>query len=212
LLDGFIQVHGASGGCHLDDNMVPLCRGLPLGQLLEPRPVQDLDGAPVGPDVAAGWRSTSARSYVVPGRPGATPDCGNVSNPTVGVSRPGLPAACLGPTLPACTGTSPGGACAPMIIRVAFRLLLLLGSLTMATALVVGALSALASSTLAEATRVLERAHAAAVERAIEAPVDTKQAATSPTPAVALVFAGVVLLAALPPAYRVHSHHRSDWL
>jgi hypothetical protein len=40
---------------------------------------------------------------------------------------------------------------------------------------------------------------------------------TSPTPAVVLVFAGIVLMAALPPIHRVHvyhrsySYHRPDW-
>ncbi len=38
----------------------------------------------------------------------------------------------------------------------------------------------------------------------------------TPTPAIVLVFAGIVLMAALPPIHRVHvyhrSYHRSDWL
>ena len=103
-----------------------------------------------------------------------------------------------------------------MIIRVASRLILLLASLALATALVVGALSALASTAPAEATPLPEHDQVAAVERAIEVPGDAEQAATSPTPAVVLVFAGIVLLAVLPPAHRVHvyhrSYHHSDWI
>jgi hypothetical protein len=105
-----------------------------------------------------------------------------------------------------------------MTVRIASRLILVLAGLALATALVVGALSVLASSTPAEATPLLERDHVAAVERAIEAPVDSEAASdTTPTPAVVLVFAGIVLLAALPPAHRIHvyhrsSYHRSDWI
>jgi hypothetical protein len=103
-----------------------------------------------------------------------------------------------------------------MVIRVASRLILLLAGLALATALVVGALSALASIAPAEAAPLLKRDQVAAVERTIEAPADTKQAAdTSPTPAVVLVFAGIVLLAVLPPAHRVYIYHRSyhsDWI
>jgi hypothetical protein len=55
----------------------------------------------------------------------------------------------------------------------------------------------------------------AAVERAIETPAE-EASGTSPTPAVVLIFAGIVLMAALPPIHRVHvyhrSYHRSDWL
>jgi hypothetical protein len=54
------------------------------------------------------------------------------------------------------------------------------------------------------------------VERAIQAPAEEAPADASPTPAVVLVFAGIVLMAALPPIHRVHvyhrSYHRSDWL
>jgi hypothetical protein len=103
-----------------------------------------------------------------------------------------------------------------MIIRVASRLILLLASLALATALVVGALSALASTAPAEATPPPEHDQVAAVELAVEVPADAEQAATSPTPAVVLVFAGIVLLAVLPPAHRVHvyhrSYHHSDWI
>jgi hypothetical protein len=101
-----------------------------------------------------------------------------------------------------------------MVVRVASRLVLLLGGLALATALVVGALSLLASPPPVEASPLLGHDQVAAVQRAVEVPVEAEAATDdSPTPAVALVFAGIVLLAALPPAYRVHVYHRShhDW-
>ena len=49
------------------------------------------------------------------------------------------------------------------------------------------------------------------VERAIEDPA-TETSDATPTPAIVLVFAGIVLMAALPPIHRVHVYHRSDWL
>jgi hypothetical protein len=103
-----------------------------------------------------------------------------------------------------------------MVVRVASRLVLLLGGLALATALVVGALSLLASASPVEAAPVLERDHVAAVQRVVEAPVEAEAATDeAATPGVALVFAGIVLLAALAPAHRVYvyhrSHYRSDW-
>jgi hypothetical protein len=103
-----------------------------------------------------------------------------------------------------------------MVVRVASRLVLLLGGLALATALVVGALSILASTAPVEASP-LERDQVAAVQRAVEGPVEGEQATdTSPTPGIVLVFAGIVLLAALAPAHRVYvyhrTHYRSDWL
>ena len=84
-----------------------------------------------------------------------------------------------------------------------------------ATALMVGGLSLLASTTPADAAQLLQRDQVAAVERAVEVPAE-EAPDTSPTPAVVLVFAGIVLMAALPPIHRVHvyhrSYHRSDWL
>ena len=103
-----------------------------------------------------------------------------------------------------------------MTIRIVTRLALLLVALAAATALLVGGLSLLASTTAAQAAPLLERDQAAAVERAIEAPVKEAPADASSTPTVVLVFAGIVLMAALPPIHRVHvyhrSYHRSDWL
>jgi hypothetical protein len=99
-----------------------------------------------------------------------------------------------------------------MIVRIVSRLILLLVALAAATALMVGALSVLNPD---DAAKLLERDQVAAVERAIETPAE-EAAGTSPTPAVVLIFAGIVLMAALPPIHRVHvyhrSYHRSDWL
>jgi hypothetical protein len=101
-----------------------------------------------------------------------------------------------------------------MTIRIVSRLILLLVALAAATALVLGALSVLAATAPADAAPLLERDQVAAVERAVEAPAD-KASGSSPTPAIVLVFAGIVLMAALPPVHRVHiyhrSYHRSDW-
>jgi hypothetical protein len=103
-----------------------------------------------------------------------------------------------------------------MTTRIVTRLLLLLVAVAAATALVVGGLSVLASTAPAAAAPVLERDQVAAVQRAVETPAE-EPTGTSPTPAVVLVFAGIVLMAALPPIHRVHVYHRSytdhrpDW-
>ena len=102
-----------------------------------------------------------------------------------------------------------------MAIRIVSRLILLLVVLTAATAVMVGALSLLASATSADAAPLLQRDQVAEVRQAIEAPAEGSSD-SSPTPAVVLVFAGIVLMAALPPIHRVHvyhrSYHRSDWI
>lgn len=103
-----------------------------------------------------------------------------------------------------------------MTIRIVTRLTLLLVALAAATALMIGGMSLLASTVPADAAMVLEQDQAAAVERTIEAPA-AETADGTPTPAIALVFAGIVLMAALPPIHRVHVYHRSsyhryDWL
>jgi hypothetical protein len=102
-----------------------------------------------------------------------------------------------------------------MTVRIVSRLILLLVALAAATALMVGALSMLTAAEPADAAPLLERDQVAAVERAIEAPAE-EASGGSPTPIVVLVFAGIVLMAALPPLHRVHvyhrSYHRSDWL
>jgi hypothetical protein len=104
-----------------------------------------------------------------------------------------------------------------MIIRVVSRLVLVLATLVLATTLVVGAPSMLASTVPTGVTPLLERDHVSDVKHATKAPVDAEQApAGSATPVVVLVFAGIVLLAALPSTHRVHLHHRSyhrsDWI
>jgi hypothetical protein len=103
-----------------------------------------------------------------------------------------------------------------MTIRIVSRLILLLFALAAATALTVGGMALLASATAADAAPLLQRDQAAAGKRAIEAPAEEAPSEASPTPVVALVFAGIVLMAALPPIHRVHvyhrSYHRSDWL
>jgi hypothetical protein len=103
-----------------------------------------------------------------------------------------------------------------MTIRIVSRVTLLLVALAAATALMIGGLSLLASTTPADAAIVLEHDQVAAVERAIEAPAAEETADATPTPAIVLVFAGIVLMAALPPIHRVHVYHRSyyrsDWL
>ena len=100
-----------------------------------------------------------------------------------------------------------------MTVRIVSRLVLLLIALAAATALLIGGLSRLASATPADAVSLTHRDQAAAVERATEAPAD--EADSSPSPLVVLVFAGIVLMAALPPVHRVHvyhrSHYRPDW-
>ncbi|HWC41296.1 MAG TPA: hypothetical protein VHK02_04850 [Actinomycetota bacterium] len=103
-----------------------------------------------------------------------------------------------------------------MTVRIVSRLILLLVALAAATALVVGGLSMLASAGASDATPLLQRDQAAVVRQAIETPAEGQRGG-SPTPLVVLVFAGVVLIAALPPVHRVHvyhrygSYHRPDW-
>ena len=104
-----------------------------------------------------------------------------------------------------------------MTIRIVSRVTMLLVALAAATALMIGALSLLASTAPADAAMLLERDQVAAVQRTVEAPATEQTSDATPTPVVVLVFAGIVLMAALPPIHRVHvyhrsSYHRSDWL
>jgi hypothetical protein len=96
-----------------------------------------------------------------------------------------------------------------MTVRIVSRLVLLLVALAAATVLVVGGLSRLASAAPADAVSLTQRDQAAAVERAVVAPAEP--ADSSPSPLVVLVFAGIVLMAALPPVHRVHVYHRSHY-
>jgi hypothetical protein len=101
-----------------------------------------------------------------------------------------------------------------MFVRIVSRLALLLVVLAAATALVVGGLSVLASATTTEVATFAQRDQVAAVERAVDTPAADEAASGSPTPAVVLVFAGIVLMAALQPVHRIHVYHRShhaDW-
>ena len=101
------------------------------------------------------------------------------------------------------------------MLRIVTRLTLLLVVLAAATAVMVGGLTLLASTNRADAASVLRQDQVAAVERAIEAPAE-EPSGPAPTPAVVLIFAGIVLMAAIPPIHRVHVYHRSyhghDWL
>jgi hypothetical protein len=100
-----------------------------------------------------------------------------------------------------------------MIVRIVSRLALLVVVLAAATVLVVGGLAMLASATPTDVAPLAERDQVAAVKQAIDTPSE-RAADSSPTPAVVLVFAGIVLMAALPPVHRVHVYHRShqaDW-
>jgi hypothetical protein len=104
-----------------------------------------------------------------------------------------------------------------MTIHIVSRVTMLLVALAAATALMIGALSLLAPTGPADAAMLLERDQVAAVQRTVEAPATEQTSDATPTPAVVLVFAGIVLMAALPPIHRVHvyhrsSYHRSDWL
>ena len=101
------------------------------------------------------------------------------------------------------------------MLSIVTRLALLLAALAAATALTVGGLSLLASTAPAEMASRLQKDQVASVERAVEAPAE-ESSAPAATPVVVLVFAGVVLMAALPPIHRVHvyhrPYHRSDWI
>jgi hypothetical protein len=101
-----------------------------------------------------------------------------------------------------------------MTVRFASRLFLLITGLFLVTTSVLGVPAALAARAPTGGT-LLDRNQAGAVERGIETGDGTGASHGSPTPAVVLVFAGIVLLAALPPVQRVHvyhrPYHRSDW-
>jgi hypothetical protein len=108
-----------------------------------------------------------------------------------------------------------------MTTRIIPRLLLLLIALGAATALMVGGLSLLASITPdAAAAPRLEGNQAAELKKSIQASVKKKVAAPArdaadeapgaiPTSNVVLVFAGIVLMAALPPVVAVHVYQRT---
>jgi len=86
------------------------------------------------------------------------------------------------------------------------RLVLLAVALGAATVLLVGAMATLTPT--ANAGTMLERDQGAAVERGVTQHGDEPESnGASSMPVVALVFAGIMLLAALPPAQRVHVYY-----
>jgi hypothetical protein len=89
-----------------------------------------------------------------------------------------------------------------MVVRVAARLIVMLAALGLAMALLLGAMSMLTASA-ANAGQVLQRDQVGAVERGVARDGEEPAPKGSAMPAVALVFAGILLLATLPPAHRV---------
>ena len=85
------------------------------------------------------------------------------------------------------------------------RLVLLAVALAVATVLLVGAMARLTPN--AEASAALQPDQAGKVERDIERGEEQRSDGPSPLPAVALVLGGLVLMAAMPPAQRVHVYY-----
>jgi hypothetical protein len=85
------------------------------------------------------------------------------------------------------------------------RLVLLAVALAVATVLLVGAMARLTPN--AEASAALQPDQAGKVERDIERGEEQRSNGPSPLPAVALVLGGLVLMAAMPPAQRVHVYY-----
>jgi hypothetical protein len=85
------------------------------------------------------------------------------------------------------------------------RLVLLAVALGVATVLLVGAMARLTPN--AEASPVLQPDQVGAVERGVARVADEPASHGSPLPAVALVLGGLVLMAAMPPAQRVHVYY-----
>jgi hypothetical protein len=85
------------------------------------------------------------------------------------------------------------------------RLVLLAVALAVATVLLVGAMARLTPN--AEASTALQRDQAGKVERDIERADEQRSNGSSSLPVVALVLGGLVLMAAMPPAQRVHVYY-----
>jgi hypothetical protein len=85
------------------------------------------------------------------------------------------------------------------------RLVLLAVALAVATVLLVGAMARLTPN--AEASAALQPDQAGKVERDIERGDEQRSNGSSPLPAVALVLGGLVLMAAMPTAQRVHVYY-----
>jgi len=98
-----------------------------------------------------------------------------------------------------------------MVTRVALRLLVLLSGLLLATVLGLGALAALATNPPAAATSLMEHDRSAADRVDERSASQSAPSVTTPSRVVVLVFAGIVILAALPPLHRVDAHHRTHW-
>jgi hypothetical protein len=104
-----------------------------------------------------------------------------------------------------------------MATRIITRLLLLLLALAAATALMVGGLAVLASMAPDEAVALPKPDQAAELRKDIGSSardVADEAPGATPTPTVVLVFAGIVLMAALPPVHRVHvygTYHPQRW-
>jgi formate hydrogenlyase subunit 3/multisubunit Na+/H+ antiporter MnhD subunit len=104
-----------------------------------------------------------------------------------------------------------------MATRIVTRLLLLLLALAAATALMVGGLAVLASTAPDEAVALPKPNQAAELRKDIGSSAqdaNDEAPGAMPTPTVVLVFAGIVLMAALPPVYRVHvygTYHPQRW-
>jgi hypothetical protein len=95
-----------------------------------------------------------------------------------------------------------------MVGRFLRRLVLLVVALGVATALLVGGMAMLAPAEPAKASPVLQRDQAGTVRRAVARHADEPASKESgPVPVVALVLGGLVVLAALPPAQRVHVYY-----
>ena len=105
-----------------------------------------------------------------------------------------------------------------MAIRIASRLILLVAGLALAAALLVGAVSFLATTAQAQDIPVVQpEPSGVKLHNSTDAAEDAAKAdERSPSPVVVLVLAGIVLLAVLPPMHRtVHVYHRSyrsDWI
>jgi hypothetical protein len=101
-----------------------------------------------------------------------------------------------------------------MIARVVARVILLMAGLALATALIVGAMARLASIDPYDPSPPFMPDYVAAVKQFVEVPAPPPDDAT-PTRAIVLVLAGIVMLAAQPPVQRIHVYHRSyqrpDW-
>jgi hypothetical protein len=95
-----------------------------------------------------------------------------------------------------------------MVGLVLRRLVLLVVALGVATALLVGGMAMLAPAEPAKASPVLHVDQAGAVQRGVVRQAgEPASKGSPPVPAVALVLGGLVLLAALPPAHRVHVYY-----